>query len=77
MATVLDPHSDFYRKLQQNGLPVIAIDRALDDNFFASVISEDLLGACRLTDSLLVPLPASIGLIGAVPELGISRNNFV
>ncbi len=73
VATVLDPNSDFYRKLQQNGLPVIAIDRALDDTCFASVISEDLLGACRLTDSLLVPLPASIGLIGAVPELGISQ----
>ncbi len=73
VATVLDPHADFYRSLQQQGLPVIAIDRALDDTCFASVISEDLLGASQLTDSLLCQEPASIGLIGAVPELGISQ----
>ena len=40
---------------------------------FASVISEDLDGAIKLTNSLLSPLPASIGLLGAVPELGISH----
>ena len=73
VSTVLDPYNDFYPRLQQKGLPVIAIDRALDDEKFASVISEDLDGAIKLTNSLLSPLPASIGLLGAVPELGISH----
>ena len=44
VSTVLDPYNDFYPRLQQKGLPVIAIDRALDDEKFASVISEDLDG---------------------------------
>lgn len=73
VSSVLDPYNDFYPKLQNKGLPVIAIDRALDDEKFASVISEDLDGAIRLTTSLLDPMPASIGLIGAVPEIGISK----
>ncbi len=74
VSSVLDPYNDFYPKLQQKGLPIVAIDRALDDEKFASVISEDLDGAIKLTTSLLNPtLPKSIGLIGAVPEIGISK----
>ncbi len=72
VSTVLDPYNDFYPRLQQKGLPVIAIDRALDDEKFASVISEDLDGAIKLTNSLLSPQPTSIGLLGAVADLGIS-----
>jgi LacI family transcriptional regulator, fructose operon transcriptional repressor len=73
VSTVLDPYNDFYPRLQQKGLPVIAIDRALDDEKFASVISENLDGAIKLTHSLLSPLPVSIGLLGAVSDLGISH----
>ena len=73
VSTVLDPYNDFYPKLQQKGLPIIAIDRALDDEKFASVISEDLDGAIKLTNSLLSPLPATVGLLGAVADLGISH----
>ena len=70
----MDPYNDFYPQLQQKGVPIVAIDRALDDEKFASVISEDLDGAIKLTTSLLNPtLPKSIGLIGAVPEIGISK----
>ncbi len=73
VSSVLPTTSTFYRDLQTKGLPIIAIDRAMDDEFFASVISEDMQGAVRLTDSLLINEPQSIGLIGAVPDIAISR----
>ncbi|MGL5431126.1 MAG: catabolite repressor/activator [Vibrio sp.] len=68
------PHaSDFYLKLQQSGTPVIAIDRALDDEYFSCVISEDFGAAFELTQSLLVQPVKSIGLIGALPDLSVSH----
>ena len=73
VSSVLPTTSTFYRDLQAKGLPIVAIDRAMDDEFFASVISEDMQGAMRLTDSLLINEPQSIGLIGAVPDIAISR----
>jgi len=73
VASALALDSDFYRKIQARGVPVVAIDRTLDDEFFASVISEDLEGAFELSQSLLVKEIRSIGLIGAVPKLGISK----
>lgn len=73
VSSVLPPGDDFYHRFQNKGLPIIAIDRALDEAHFASVISEDKDGANQLTRSLLTPAPASIGLIGAVPDINISR----
>ena len=73
VSSVLPTTSTFYRDLQAKGLPIVAIDRAMDDEHFASVISEDMQGAMRLTDSLLINEPHSIGLIGAVPDIAISR----
>ncbi|MFT6986652.1 MAG: LacI family fructose operon transcriptional repressor [Psychromonas sp.] len=73
VASALTADSDFYRKIQARGVPVVAIDRTLDDEVFASVISEDLEGAFELSQSILVKDINSIGLIGAVPKLGISK----
>ena len=73
VASALSAGHDFYKRIQQGGVPVIALDRALDDEVFASVISEDLQGAYELTRALLEKGVSSIGLIGAVPELGISQ----
>ncbi|MCG6201961.1 catabolite repressor/activator [Psychromonas antarctica] len=73
IASVLAVENNFYREIQAKGLPVVAIDRYLDDEIFASVISEDLEGALELTQSLLEKNVHSIGLIGAVPQLGISK----
>ncbi|OXX52954.1 DNA-binding transcriptional regulator FruR [Vibrio sp. V12_P9A6T4] len=68
------PHaSEFYLKLQHSGTPVIAIDRPLDDEFFACVISEDFNAAFELTHSLLTPEIKTVGLVGALPELNISQ----
>ncbi|MEZ8741601.1 catabolite repressor/activator [Photobacterium swingsii] len=72
VASALSPDNDFYKKIQHGGVPVIAIDRALDDEVFASVISEDLEGAYELTQSLLRSPLSSIGIIGAVKDLGVS-----
>lgn len=74
VASALAPDNDFYRKTQANGVPIVAIDRSLDDEYFSSVISEDLDGAYQLCKALLEKNINSIGLIGAVPQLGISKD---
>lgn len=73
VASVLPADNAFYPRIQTGGVPVIALDRALDDEIFASVISEDLEGAFELTQTLLNKGVNSIGLVGAVPELGVSK----
>ncbi|ELR67805.1 Fructose repressor FruR, LacI family [Photobacterium marinum] len=73
VASALPPDHPFYKKIQASGVPVIALDRAMDDEVFASVISEDLDGAFELTQSLINKGINSIGLVGAVPELGVSK----
>ncbi|MCW8331266.1 catabolite repressor/activator [Photobacterium sp. SDRW27] len=73
VASALTADNDFYKKIQNSGVPVIAIDRALDDETFACVISENLEGAYELTKALFTKHINSIGLIGAVPELGVSK----
>ncbi|WP_407333044.1 catabolite repressor/activator [Enterovibrio sp. 27052020O] len=73
VASSLPADNDFYPAIQASGTPVIAIDRALNDEHFACVISEDLEGAFALTEKLLQENVKSIGLIGAVPELGVSK----
>ena len=73
VASVLPADNDFYPDIQKKGVPVVAIDRFLNDELFASVISEDLDGALELAQSLLNKKINSIGLIGAMPLLGISK----
>lgn len=72
-ASVLDQNSDFYIEIQNSNLPVIALDRMLSDEHFASVISEDLEGAYQLTMSLLESRPQHIALLGAGKHIGISK----
>ena len=72
VASALPADNEFYKTVQAKGTPVIAIDRALDDEYFASVISEDLDGAHALTNALLEQPISSIGLIGAEADLGVS-----
>lgn len=73
VASALPDGSDYYLKIQQQGTPIIALDRALDDEYFGCVISEDFDGSHELTGSLINENVKSIGLIGALPELNISR----
>ncbi|MCL9779848.1 catabolite repressor/activator [Vibrio sp. S4M6] len=73
VASSIEDATDFYRRIQDDGTPVIAIDRPLDDEHFSCVISEDFGGAYELTTSLCGDAVTSIGLIGALPKLNISR----
>lgn len=73
VASVIPEASEFYLELQKSGTPVIALDRPLDDEHFSCVISEDFGAAYDLTQSLLSDNVTKIGLIGALPDLNISR----
>ena len=73
VATSLYDGTEFYKNIQDQGTPVIAIDRSLDDEFFSCVISEDFGAAYDLTSSVISPSITSVGLIGALPDLNVSR----
>lgn len=73
VASCLPASDDSYRELQAKGTPVIAIDRMMDPAQFCSVISDDRNASLQLTQSLLLPKPRHIALIGARPELSISQ----
>ncbi|NOH95598.1 catabolite repressor/activator [Vibrio sp. 99-70-13A1] len=73
VASAMPDANQFYLKMQKSGTPVIAIDRPLDDEHFACVISEDFGAAYEVTHSLLEERIESVGLIGALPDLNISR----
>ena len=73
VASSLYNATEFYLNIQSSGTPVIAIDRPLDDEYFSCVISEDFEGAYQLTESLCGDDVSTIGLIGALPELNVSK----
>ena len=73
VASALTDGSKYYLPIQQQGTPIIAIDRAFDDEHFGCVISEDFDGAYELTASLLSEEVKTVGLIGALPKLNTSR----
>lgn len=73
VASCLPNGSDYYLTIQEKGTPIIAIDRSLDDEHFGCVISEDFDAAYELTKSVVNENVKSIGLIGALPDLNISR----
>lgn len=61
-----------YQKIVKNGTPVIALDRALPEGF-SNVLSDDYEGGLQLTRALPLQQLSSISLIGAIPELSISK----
>ncbi|KQQ67631.1 transcriptional regulator [Pseudomonas sp. Leaf127] len=73
VASCLPASDDSYRQLQAKGLPIIAIDREMDPELFCSVVSDDQQASLQLTRSLLQTRPRRIALIGARPELSVSR----
>ena len=73
VASCLPADDDNYRTLLARGLPVIGIDRGLDPDHFCSVVSDDHEASRLLTNSLLDTHPKSIALLGARPELSVSR----
>lgn len=73
VASCLPDGSEYYLTIQEKGTPIIAIDRSLDDEHFGCVISEDFDAAYDLTQSVITDNVESVGLIGALPDLNISR----
>lgn len=74
VASCLSADNDFYPAIQAAGTPIIAIDRGMNDEVFANVISEDQEGAFLLTEQLIAESTnGSLGLIGAMKDLGISK----
>ncbi|MEX6502449.1 catabolite repressor/activator [Pseudomonas zhanjiangensis] len=73
VASCLPQDDPAYRRLSDGGVPVIAVDRALDPAHFRSVVSDDQAAGTLLTSSLLSPPPRHIALLGARPELAISQ----
>ncbi|MDB1125435.1 catabolite repressor/activator [Vibrio algarum] len=74
VATCLPKANEYYLKVQKAGTPVVAIDRPLDDEHFGCVISEDYTSAFDLTNSVLSSSVETVGLIGALPELSVSKD---
>jgi LacI family transcriptional regulator, fructose operon transcriptional repressor len=73
VASCLPQDDPLYRQLVAAGLPVIAVDRALDPAAIRSVVSDDRQAGTLLTGSLLQPPPRHIALLGARGELAISQ----
>ena len=76
VASALTGDHSFYARIVASGVPVIALDRAMDETSMISVVSEEQSGAEMLTRSLLdeeVEGRGQIGLLGAREELVVSR----
>ncbi|MGQ7247329.1 catabolite repressor/activator [Halomonas sp. V046] len=71
-ATCLPQDDPFYAELMADGLPVIAVDRGLPAERYASVVSNDKESAERLTTSLLTSTIKRVVWIDAVPHLSIT-----
>ena len=73
VASCLPPEDPTLADLLAEGLPVIGVDRVLDPERFGSVVSDDRPASQQLTHSLLAPGLRQVALLGARPELNISR----
>ncbi|MDC0611003.1 catabolite repressor/activator [Vibrio sp.] len=74
VASSIPEASEYYTEIQQSGTPVIAIDRPMDDEYFSCVVSEDFGAAKDLTESVIQKDVKTVGLIGALPNLSISKD---
>ncbi|MGB7757511.1 MAG: catabolite repressor/activator [Salinisphaera sp.] len=73
VASCLDRDDEFYDGVVSGGLPVIGLDRPLDETRFRSVASSNTEAARRLTASVLSGTARSILWLDAVPGLSITE----
>ncbi len=73
VASSLTPDDPFYGELMAGGLPVIAVDRALDPTRFVCILSHNVAAAEALTRSVLAPSVTRIAWFDAVDALSITR----
>ncbi|MCM5705399.1 catabolite repressor/activator [Larsenimonas salina] len=74
VASSLAPDDPFYREIMSEDMPVIAVDRALDPDFFTCVVSNNGSAAEALTRSVIDERTRHIVWLDAVPELSISAS---
>ncbi|BES86261.1 DNA-binding transcriptional regulator FruR [Pectobacterium araliae] len=72
VSTALPPEHPFYQRWINGGLPIIALDRALDREHFTSVVGADLEDAEMLAQELRKMPAKSVVYLGALPELSVS-----
>lgn len=73
VASCLAPDDLFYPRLQQDDLPVIAVDRAQSPDSIRCVVSDNRKGAAVLTRSVLETGKGSVVWLDAVPALAMTR----
>ncbi|WP_150911141.1 catabolite repressor/activator [Marinobacter halotolerans] len=73
VASALAPDDPFYQQMQQDGLPVIAVDRAQSPGLISCVVSDNRKGAAALTRSVLEPGTDSVVWLDALPDLVMTR----
>lgn len=72
VASCLSMEDPFYIDVMASGLPIVAVDRALDPRHFVSIVSNNQPAAMTLTQSVLAPDVEHIAWLDAVPALSIS-----
>lgn len=73
VASALASDDGFYRRLQHEGMPVIAVDRAQSPGAINCVLSDNRKGAAALTRSVLAPAAGSVVWLDALQELAMTR----
>lgn len=73
VASALAPDDPFYQQLQEDDLPVIAVDRAQSPGVISCIVSDNRKGAAALTRSVLEPGTGSVVWLDAVPALAMTR----
>lgn len=73
VASALAQDDPFYPCLQDDGLPVVAVDRAQSPEVIRCVVSDNRAAAEILTRSVLTGDTASIAWLEAVPEIAMTR----
>lgn len=72
VASSLPPEDDFYPRLLDEGLPIIAIDRPLDPARFVNIVTNGRAAGEALTRSVLADDVDSVVWLDAVADLSIS-----
>ncbi|MGF2735919.1 catabolite repressor/activator [Marinobacter sp. DUT-1] len=73
VASALPRDDGFYPQLQEQGLPVIAVDRAQSPDRISCVVSDNASAAEELTLSLLSDAPGTVLWLDAVPALAMTQ----
>ncbi|WP_118984969.1 catabolite repressor/activator [Photorhabdus sp. CRCIA-P01] len=72
VSTALPPEHPFYQRWANRSLPIIALDRALENEHFISVVGDDFEDAKMLAQEFRQFPAESVLYLGALPELSVS-----